>query len=68
MVSRRADGQLRQTQIEDAYDYTQFRYRWFADSILDGRRWNEPTAFEPDGPLVATFAAPFYRPGANAGP
>jgi hypothetical protein len=66
ILIRMPGAEPRAAQIEDAYDYTQFRYRWFTDGTLDGRQWNEPTRLEVGGPLLGTYAAPFFRPGANA--
>jgi hypothetical protein len=64
-VVRQPAGAPLLIRLDERYDYTQFRYRWYGDPILDGAMWHE-ARFERDGEgMVAIYGAPFYRPGAG---
>lgn len=46
-------------------DYTQFEQRWYGDPFLSGPGWSEPYYNETGQEVVAEYAVPFYRPGAD---
>ena len=55
-------------QVEDSYDYTEFKYSWYHDPMLDGAMWNEPYFGEVSQTVLAEYCEPFYRPGWSADP
>jgi len=60
---RRADGIEHHATIGS--DYTQFEQRWYGDRFLSGAGWSEPYFNETSGEVVAEYAVPFYRQGAD---
>jgi hypothetical protein len=54
-----------ETDLGELYDYTEFRYGWFRNALLDGAGWTEANLFPDTGDQVALYVKPFSLPGAG---
>jgi hypothetical protein len=61
--ARRQAGAVTHGDLGSRYDYTQFRYRWYNNAILDGPGWSLITL--EDGEDAAAYCVPFFAPGAD---
>lgn len=50
-------------QLDERFDYTQFRHRWYVDTILDGAMWIEPLFGRENDTMPVMYTVPFYRLG-----
>lgn len=56
-----------ETNLGDLYDYTDFKYAWYRNALLDGAGWAETNIFPDIGDQVALYAVPFELPVTDTG-
>jgi hypothetical protein len=50
------------TDLGELYDYTDYRYLWYRNTVLDGGGWMQANLFPDTGDHVVLYASPFVLP------
>lgn len=59
--STRGDPPL-DTDLGTLYDYTDYKYGWYRNTVLDGPGWMETNIFPDTGDLAVMYSSPFLLP------
>ena len=59
--STRGDAPL-DTDLGTLYDYTEYKYGWYRDTVLDGAGWMETNIFPDTGDRAVMYSTPFLLP------
>src|SRR5262249_39689756 len=63
LVLHRAGDTTTIGHVEDRYDYSNYTYRWFSYTLLDGARWSLQTL--DNGDDVPSYCVRFFAPRAD---